>query len=148
VVSDRDIRLQRLIDAPIEVTFHHWTDSEARRHWSAPEDGWITEATSDLRVGGTWSVRFGPTAEEMYTVEGVYQEVDPPNRLAYSSVFRYPDGRSFETLTTVTFEARSGQTLLTFIDAGFPAGEDLGMFENGTVAVLDAFTRVVDASAS
>jgi hypothetical protein len=66
----------------------------------------------------------------------------------YSSVFRYPDGRSFETRTTVTFEARSGQTLLTFIDAGYPTGEDLGVFEAGTVAVLDAFARAVGALAS
>jgi uncharacterized protein YndB with AHSA1/START domain len=123
VVSNRDIRLQRLIDAPIEVT-------------------------SDLRVGGVWSVRFGPSPDEMYAVDGVYKVVDPPRRLVYSSVFRYPDGRSFETLTTVTFEARLGQTLLTFVDAGFPTGEDLGMFETGTVAVLDTFKRVVEASAA
>jgi uncharacterized protein YndB with AHSA1/START domain len=147
-VSRRDIRLQRLIDAPIEVTFHHWVDSVARRRWCAPQDDWLAEATSDLRVGGAWSVMFGPTVEEMYRIEGVYREVDPPNRLVYTSVFRYPDGRSFETHTTVTFEARSGQTLLTFIDAGYPAGEDLGMFETGTVAVLDAFNRVVRASTS
>jgi uncharacterized protein YndB with AHSA1/START domain len=147
-VSDRDIRLERLIDAPVEVTFQQWTDSDARRRWSAPEDGWVTVAASDLRVGGAWSVRFGPNPDEMYTVEGVYQEIDPPHRLVYSSVFRYPDGRSFETKTTVTFEARAGRTLLTFVDAGFPAGEDLGMFEDGTVAVLDAFKRVVESSAA
>jgi uncharacterized protein YndB with AHSA1/START domain len=147
-VSGRDIRLPRLIDAPIEVTFHHWADPYARRCWCAPEDSGMAEATSDLRVGGAWSVTFGPSAEESYRIEGVYQEVDPPNRLVYNSVFRYPDGRSFETLTTVTFEARSGQTLLTIIDAGYPVGEDLGMFEAGTVAVLDAFTRAVGASTS
>lgn len=147
-MSDRDIRVQRLIDAPIEFTFHQWTDPEARRQWSAPEDGWITEGTSDLRVGGVWSVGFGPTAEEMYTVDGAYEEVDPPNRLVYSSVFRYPDGRSFETLTTETFEERSGRTLLTFIDAGFSTGEDLGVFETGTLAVLNTFKRVVETSAA
>ena len=147
-MSNREIRLQRLIDAPIEVAFHEWTDPESRRQWSAPEDGWETEATSDLRVGGVWSVRFGPSPDEMYAVDGVYMVVDPPRRLVYSSVFRYPDGRSFETVTTVTFEARPGQTLLTFIDAGFPAEEDLGMFEAGTVAVLDAFKRVVETSAA
>ena len=146
-MSARGIRLQRLIDAPIEVTFHQWTDPVLRRQWCAPEDGWITEATSDLRVGGTWSVRFGPTPEQMYSVDGVYLEVVPPERLVYSSVFRYPDGRSFQTQTTVLFEARSGQTLLTFVDAGFPAGDDLGMFDRGTVAVLNAFKRVVETSA-
>lgn len=147
-MSDRNIRFQRLIDAPIEVTFHHWVDPDARRRWCAPQDDWMAQATSDLRVGGAWSVMFGPTAEERYTIEGVYQEVDPPNRLAYTSVFRYPDGRSFETLTTVTFEARSDQTLLTFLDAGYPAGQDFGAFEAGTVAVLDAFARTVAGSRS
>lgn len=147
-MSDRDIRLQRLIDAPIEVTFRQWTDPESRRHWCAPEDGWIAEATSDLRVGGAWSVRFGPSPDEMYRVDGEYQEVDPPHCLVYSSVFRYPDGRSFETQTTVTFEARADQTLLTFTDAGYPTGEDLETFEIGTVAVLDAFKRVVESSAA
>jgi uncharacterized protein YndB with AHSA1/START domain len=147
-VSDREIRLQRLIDAPIEVAFHHWTDPDSRRDWCGPEDEWMAEATSDLRVGGAWSVSFGPSAEEMYKVFGEYEVVDSPNRLVYSSVFQYPDGRSFETRTTVTFEARSGLTLLTFVDAGFPAGEDLGMFERGTVAVLDACDRAVAASAS
>jgi uncharacterized protein YndB with AHSA1/START domain len=145
-VSGRDILLQRLIDAPIEVTFHHWVDSVARRRWCAPQDDWLAEATSDLRVGGAWSVTFGPSADEMYTIEGAYHEVDPPNRLVYTSTFRYPDGRSFETLTTVTFEARSGQTLVTFLDAGYPAGEELGVFNTGTVAVLAAFARAVEAS--
>ena len=94
-MSPRDIRLQRLIDAPIDETFHHWTDSESRRRWCAPDEEWFGEAESDLRIGGTWSVSFGPTAEEIYRVHGVYEEIDQPYRLVYSSVFRYPDGRSF-----------------------------------------------------
>ena len=108
----------------------------------------MTAATSDLRVGGAWSVTFGPSAEQMYRIDGAYLEVDSPTRLVYRSVFRHPDGRSFETRTAVTFEARSGQTLLTFRDTGYPAGEDLGVFEAGTVAVLDGFARAVGASAS
>lgn len=147
-MSPRDIRLQRLIDAPIDETFHHWTDSGTRRRWCAPNDQWFAEAESDLRVGGTWSVSFGPTAEEMYRVHGVYEEIDRPNRLVYSSVFRYPDGRSFETRTTVTFEARASQTLLTFIDAGYPDDADISMFEVGTLTVLGFFERSVRSPAS
>jgi len=83
----------------------------------------------------------------MYTVVGVYQEIDAPHRLVYSSVFRYPDGRSFETRTTVTFEAGASQTLLTFIDAGYPDEEDISVFEVGTLAVLDFFERSVGSPA-
>jgi uncharacterized protein YndB with AHSA1/START domain len=147
-LSPHDIRLQRLIDAPIDEAFHHWTDSESRRRWCAPDEAWFAEAESDLRIGGTWSVWFGPTAEAIYRVTGVYEEIDQPNRLVYSSVFRYPDGRSFETRTTVTFEARAGQTLLKFIDAGYPDEEDISVFEVGTLAVLDFFEQSVESPAA
>src|SRR5207253_3031720 len=96
-MNSRDIRLQRLIDTTPDVAFRHWVDADARRRWYAPDPGWTAEAETDLRVGGAWRVRFGPTPEEMYLAQGVFEEVDPPRRLVYSSVFRYPDGRSFET---------------------------------------------------
>lgn len=60
-MSGFDIRLQRVVDAAPQAVFHHWVDPVARRGWYAPEDGWIVEAETDLRIGGAWSVSFGPT---------------------------------------------------------------------------------------
>ncbi len=142
-MTSRDIRLQRLIDTTPDVAFHQWVDPDARRQWYAPDEGWTAEAETDLRVGGSWRVSFGPTPAEMYRTEGVFEEIDPPRRLVYSSTFRYPDGRSFETHVTVTFEARGGKTLLTFTDAGYPSDEERAEFERGWPDFLDAFERTV-----
>jgi uncharacterized protein YndB with AHSA1/START domain len=144
-MSSLDIRLERLIDTTPDVAFHHWVDADARRRWCAPEEGWIIEADTDLRVGGAWSVAFGPTPDEMYRTEGVFEEVDPPRRLVYNSIFRYPDGRTFETNLTVTFEAREGKTLLTVLDAGYPNEQQRAEHESGLPAFLDAFERTLAA---
>ena len=138
-----DVRIERLIDTTPELAFHHWVDAEARRRWYAPEEGFIVEASTDLRVGGAWRVAFGKTADEMYTEEGVFSVVDPPRRLVYNCVFTFPDGRAFETHVTVTFEERDGKTLMTVLDADYPSEEQRQAHENGWPAFIDAYERTL-----
>jgi uncharacterized protein YndB with AHSA1/START domain len=143
-VTGFDIRLERVIDALPEAAFHHWVDPVARRGWYAPEEGWIVEAETDLRVGGAWNVSFGPTQDEMYRDEGVFAVVDPPHRLEYNAIMRFPDGGSFETHITVTFEAtRDGKTRFTLLDRGYPSEEQRDEHESGWPLFLDAFERTL-----
>jgi uncharacterized protein YndB with AHSA1/START domain len=136
-----DIHLERIVDATPEEAFAAWIDPTARLGWYAPVDGWIVEATSDLRVGGDWCARFGPTADEMYTEAGEYTEIDPPHRVAYTNVFTFPDGRSFTTTNVVTFEAVDGKTRLVVADIGYPNEEQRAAHENGWPSFLDAYER-------
>jgi uncharacterized protein YndB with AHSA1/START domain len=145
-MSGFDIRLERMVNATPESAFENWVDAEARRRWYAPEDGWIVEAETDLRVGGTWRVWFGPSRDEMYLEHGVFEEIDRPRRLAYSTLYEFPDGRpGFETRVTVTFEARGGGTLLTISDTGYPSDEQRARNESGWAGFLDRFERTLAA---
>lgn len=145
--SGFDIRLERIVNARPDAAFDHWADAEARRQWYAPDDGWIVEAAeTDLHVGGAWRVRFGPTSEEMYVEHGVFEEIDRPRRLVYTTVYEFPDGRpSFQTRVTVTFEPRGERTLLTLLDTGYPSEEQRTAYETGWPDFLDAFERTLDA---
>jgi uncharacterized protein YndB with AHSA1/START domain len=144
MTSGFDIRIERIVDAPPDEAFKHWVDAEARRGWYAPEEGWIVEAETDLRVGGAWRVLFGPTRDEMYLEHGVFDEIDPPHRLVYSTLYEFPDGRaSFETRVTVTFQARDEGTLLTVLDTGYPSEEQRDRHESGWPEFLDAFERTL-----
>jgi uncharacterized protein YndB with AHSA1/START domain len=136
-----DIRLERVVDATPEEAFAAWTEPASRLEWYAPLDGWIVEATSDLRVGGEWMARFGPTADEMYTEAGAYTELDPPHRVAYTNTFTFPDGRSFTTRNVVTFEAVGGKTRLVIEDNGYPNEQQRDAHENGWPAFLDNYER-------
>jgi uncharacterized protein YndB with AHSA1/START domain len=84
--------VERVIETTPMEAFPHWVDADARRGWCAPEPGWIVEAETDFRVGGAWSVSFGPSPDEMYRDEGVFEVVDPPHRLVYNAIMRFPDG--------------------------------------------------------
>ncbi len=138
-----DVRIERLIDTTPDLAFAHWVDDDARRRWHSPQEGGIVEAATDLRVGGEWSVAFGATREELYREHGVFEVVEPPHRLVYSSVFTFPDGRSFETKVTVTFEERDGKTLMTVVDAGFPNEDQRAAHEGGWPSFLDNYERTL-----
>lgn len=146
-MSGFDIRFERVVNATPEGAFRHWVDPEALRRWYAPDDSWIVEtAEADLRVGGAWRVRFGPTPEEMYVERGVFEEVDPPHRVIYTTVHEFPDGRpSFQTLVTVTFEPRGDRTLLTLLDTRYPSEELRETYEEGWPEFLDRFEAALGA---
>ena len=144
-MSGFDIRLERVVNTTPDAAFKHWVDAEARRRWYAPDNTWTVEtAETDLRVGGAWHVRFGPTPEEMYVERGVFEEIDPPHRVVYTTVYEFPDGRpSFQTRVTVTFERRDDRTLLTVLDTGYPSEEQRSAYEAGWPDFLDAFERTL-----
>lgn len=48
------LRMQRTYQAPAQAVFDAWTSEDVMRRWWHAEHGWeTTEATVDLRVGGT-----------------------------------------------------------------------------------------------
>ena len=141
---DLDIRLVRLYDATPDAVFRAWTDPRAREQWYAHRPDDVVHAATDLRVGGEWSVDFGRPGE-MYREHGVFLELDPPHRLVCSMTFTYPDGRSFETTTTVELVERDGKTELTLLDAGYPDEDTRRNHERGWPGFLD---RVADVLAS
>jgi uncharacterized protein YndB with AHSA1/START domain len=143
MTSTLDVRLERLVAATPEQAFRTWCDATSMARWYSPEPGWDDAvATSDVRVGGEWRVEFGSVGER-YAESGVYREVDPPSRLTYTSVFTFPDGRSFETLVTVTFAPRGDKTLVTLVDSGFPDEAMRSAHENGWPSFLAAFETVL-----
>ncbi len=57
------------------MAFHHWVDAEQRQDWyRGDQTDWVVEAATDLRVGGRYHVRWGPTREQAYREEGVSSE--------------------------------------------------------------------------
>lgn len=142
-MSEHEVRFERLVDATVEEAFQAWNDADARVRWHKAEDHWTVEASTDLRVGGGWRVACGPSADEPYVEDGVFEVVDPPHRVVYTCAHRVPGRPIFQTRITVTFEARGDQTLVALVDSGFPDDEIRREFEDGWPAFLATFARVV-----
>lgn len=141
-----DLRVERAYDAAPEVVFDAFTDPRAQWEMYADEPDWIVQSVCDLRVGGRWTIEFGPPGGPPSRETCVFEVVDRPRRLVFRSTMVLPDGSSVDTRTHVTFAGTTGgQTRLTVVQTGFPAADLRGEWTDGWGAILAGLSRVVAA---
>jgi uncharacterized protein YndB with AHSA1/START domain len=121
-LSDREVSAKRLIDAPRDLVFKTYTDPELISYWWGPR--WLTTAVDqmDLRPGGVWRFIQWDASGNAYAFNGVYRNIVPPEKLAYSFEFEGAPGHPVES--TVTFKEADGRTILT-VTSLFETKEDL-----------------------
>jgi len=109
--SDLEIVMTREFDAPRRLIFEAFTRPEHLRRWWGPRYLTLTVCEVDLRPGGAWRfVQRTPDGQE-FGFRGVYQEIVPPVRLAYTFIFEpMPE---HDAVVTVVLEERNGKTTLT-----------------------------------
>jgi uncharacterized protein YndB with AHSA1/START domain len=117
-----DVTVARVIDASRERVFDAFTAQDGQEAFYG-EPGWSVESECDLRVGGVWTVTFGPSRDEVYRHDHVFRVIDRPGRLVVATTESRPDGSSFEFEIEFMFEARDGGTLMTMIQRGLPTAE-------------------------
>jgi uncharacterized protein YndB with AHSA1/START domain len=140
-----DLRLERVFDASPEDVFDAFTDPDAQRELYGDEPDWVVESECDLRVGGHWSISFGPPGREPARETNVFRIIDRPWRLAYASTMKMPDGTSIDTEMEVTFADENGKTRMTILQSGFPTAELRDGFGDGWASILDGLERAVRA---
>jgi uncharacterized protein YndB with AHSA1/START domain len=145
-----ELKIERLFDAPPELVFDTLVDPDAQAElFNGQVPGWgLLKSEMDLRVGGSWTIVFGPTdgKGEADRLESVFTEVDRPRRLAYDmSMFVGEWGRTVDSTVTYTFEDRDGKTLLTIVQGGFETESDRDAYLEGTPGFIDSLQRAVEA---
>jgi uncharacterized protein YndB with AHSA1/START domain len=141
-----DLRFERLIAAPPERVFDAFTEPEGQRQFYGRDTpGWIVESECDLRVGGVWSIAFGPSRAELYHHRHVFEAIERPRLILIASTETRLDGSSFETSLKFTFEPREGGTLMTMVQAGF---ETEALRDEHTIGIPHAFDRLERALAN
>jgi uncharacterized protein YndB with AHSA1/START domain len=143
-----ELRLERLYDAAPEVVFDAFTDPGAQRELYADAPDWIVESSCDLRVGGRWTIVFGPPGATPAREANVFEVVERPRRLVYASTMTMPDGSTLDTHLQVTFEQEGGGTRLTILQRGFPTPGLRDEFAGGWAGILDGLGRVVTTRAA
>jgi uncharacterized protein YndB with AHSA1/START domain len=139
------IRVERLLNTTPEVACRQWISPEGRKAWFAgKQDDWVVEAETDLRVGGTSWVTWGPAADPgaAWREDSTFEVVEVPGKLVYRSLTTPPpgEGEPLETLVTITFaRAGEGKTLLTLEESGYPTVELRDMIEPFVVKGLEYY---------
>ena len=81
-----DLEFTRLIAATPEEVFDAFTDPAGQQAFYGQDDpGWIVQSQCDLRIGGVWSVDFGPSPRELYRHRHVFEVIERPHRLVLTT---------------------------------------------------------------
>lgn len=137
------LRLTRVINASPDAVFRAWTDPAQLARWSCPEGMTVADVQVDLRVGGRYRIRMAGPEDNVYTAVGVYREIDRPRRLVYT--WDWEEESIGETLVTVEFKARGGDTEVVLTHELFPDAEQKANHEQGWTSCLDKLERMFTA---
>jgi uncharacterized protein YndB with AHSA1/START domain len=137
-----DLKLERLFDAAPEVVFDAFTDPDAQKELYADAPDWVVRSECDLRVGGRWTIEFGPPGAAPAREVCVFEVVERPRRLVWTSTMTMPSGSSLDTRTQVSFDEDDGRTRVTIVQSGFATAELRDEFLDGWRGILDALGRV------
>jgi uncharacterized protein YndB with AHSA1/START domain len=119
-----ELQFERLIDADPEVVWDAFTGPAGQAaFYRQDQPGWIVRSQCDLRVGGVWTVEFGPSQEQIYRHRHVFEVIDRPRRLLMTTTETRLDGSSFDTEMEIVFEQQEGKTLMKLFHRGFPTTE-------------------------
>jgi uncharacterized protein YndB with AHSA1/START domain len=128
--SDRDIVITRVFDAPRALVFEAWTDPKHVPQWWGPRGFTTTVQEMDVRPGGVWRyVMHGPDGTDFQN-RVVYDEIDKPERLAYT---HGSDEEPDQFRVTVTFAGQGGKTRVTLRMRFASAAARDGTIEFGAV---------------
>ena len=110
--NELEILITREFDAPIQLVFDVFTETEHVRKTFAPFGEEVTVCSIDLRVGGDYHyVMVTDDGTEM-SFRGTYLELQPPTRIVDTWLFEgWPDADAVET---VDLHETNGVTKLTW----------------------------------
>jgi uncharacterized protein YndB with AHSA1/START domain len=150
--DDATLIIKRTLNAPQERAFRAWTSPEHIQQWMRPEPGMVVpRASMDLRVGGKFRIQMRNPDGEFFTAAGVFQEVNPPERLVYTwdwekdgggEEFGELEGKT--SLITVEFLKRGEQTDFVFTHSRFATVESRDSHARGWSSAFDSLALFVE----
>jgi uncharacterized protein YndB with AHSA1/START domain len=106
--ADRELRLTRTLDAPVELVWEVWTQPQHIAQWWGPNGFTNTISKMEIEPGGEWDlVMHGPDGTD-YKNKSVFKEIIPLKKIVYEHV------SSPKFVATIEFEAKGEQTFLSW----------------------------------
>ncbi|PMB09861.1 ATPase [Fischerella thermalis CCMEE 5273] len=151
-VEGKDLILERVFDAPHELVFKVYSESEHLENWWGPQ-GWKTENRRfEFKPGGVWHYCMRCTDKnqgDFYGQESwgkvVYHEIVAPEKIVYTDTFSDEHGHLNESLpgvlTTMTFVEYEGKTKL-IIRGQYASVDDLQKVKD--MGIVEGFSSQMD----
>lgn len=106
--ADRELRLVRTLNAPIDLVWEVWTDPKHLAQWWGPNGFTNTITKMDVKPGGEWDlVMHGPDGTD-YKNKSVFKEIVKHKKIVYEHI------SAPKFVATIQFEEQGDKTLITW----------------------------------
>ena len=138
-MTEPDISITRVFDAPRELVWKEWTEPERFADWfGGPEfEVPVPTVSMDVTPGGRWraTMLFGPGRREVQW-KGEFLEVIEPERLVFT-VSDQPGEDAYEHVTVVLTDLGDGRTEMAFEQRGGMTPEQYEQAKSGWSGFFD-----------
>ncbi|WJQ79251.1 SRPBCC domain-containing protein [Brevibacillus brevis] len=118
VENERVLVLERVFDAPRDLVFQMFKESEHLKRWWGPKGWELPVCHVDFRPGGVWHYCMkcvDKNQGDFYGMEswgkGVYKEIAEPEKIIYTDYFSDAEGNTNDAMP-------STEVMMEFIDLG------------------------------
>lgn len=145
--SDREVTVTRVVDAPRRLVFEAMSNPKHVPQWLTGPEGWTMPVCEiDLRPGGAWRYLYRKADGSEMTLQGMYREVAPPERMVATESWG-PDWP--ETVNTTVLTETAGRTTIS-ITIRYPSQEarDAALRSGMKEGMDQSFARLASRLAS
>ena len=127
--ADREIRIERIFDAPRDRVFAAYTDPARIPEWWGPRGTTTIVDEMDVRTGGRWRFIARDSDGSESAFRGAYREVSPPDRIVQT--FEWEPMAGHVSVETATFEDLGDRTKVTTVSLFHTTEERDGFLASG-----------------
>jgi uncharacterized protein YndB with AHSA1/START domain len=127
--AEREIRIERVFDAPRDRVFAVYTDPALIPEWWGPRETTTVVDEMDVRTGGRWRFIMRNADGTETAFRGAYREITPPERIVQT--FEWEPMAGHVSVETATFEDLGDRTKVTTISLFHTPEERDGMLASG-----------------
>ena len=141
-ISDREVRITRIFDAPRERVWQCFSDPELLAQWWGRGDRLDVERF-EFKKGGHWHF-VEHNGDETHGFEGRFREITPIERISWT--FEWDGMPGYVAVTTSAFEdLGDGRTKVTSTTLFHTTEERDGMLQSGMEGGMNESNAALDA---
>lgn len=140
--TDREIRIERIFEAPRDRVFAVYTDPALIPEWWGPRGTTAEVVEMDVRTGGDWRFLVRNSDGTQTGFRGTYREVAPPERIVQT--FEWDGMPGYVSVETATFEDLGDRTKVTTTSIFHTTEERDAMLSSGMEGGLNETYQRLD----
>ena len=128
---------------PPATVWQAWTDPSIAKLWFGSDpNGKVLEAKFDVRVDGAFSVTFVNSDGSEFTCHGIYEEIDPLNRLVFT--WGWVNQPEVDELITLQFTPAEGGTSMLFEQSNIDLKTAIHNYDAGWRSTFQKLEKALD----